>query len=163
MAHNNVDLQLPGSVVTIIDLGRLERELNVIDDYATQLELRQPGEQPKLPRINRSLEDLAQLNGINLLKPAERQILKTKLEDLRRNAPVVHISLVSNPPADFLTKIISWFRGEIHPQIFLQVGLQPNIAAGCVIRTANKRFDFSLRRYFSQHRQILIDKLAQGS
>ncbi len=156
-------LQLPLSIISFIDLGRLQRELNALDDFTTQSAVRDPGQQPKLPRTSRNLEELAKLNNVNLLIEAERQLLEEELKDLREHAPVVHISFSSDPPITFLTKIIAWFRDEIDAHLFLQIGLQPSIAAGCIVRTANKQFDFSLRRHFDQHRQLLMDKLAQGS
>ncbi len=155
----NTGLKLPVSAVTILDLGQLERELNSIDDFAIQSAVRSPGQQPKLPKTSRSLEELARLNGVNLLIESERSNLSAALTNLRENAPIVHMSFANDPPSTFLTRIISWFRDEIHPQIFLQIGLQPNIAAGCIVRTSNKQFDFTMRKHFDAHRQLLIDKL----
>ncbi len=157
--QENQEVKLPVSAITILDLGKLERELNAIDDFAIQSSVRSPGQQPKLPKISRSLEELARLNGVNLLVEADRNRLAKMLTDLRENAPIVHMSFADDPPSSFLVRMITWFRSEIHPQIFLQIGLQPDIAAGCIIRTANKQFDFTLRKYFDAHRQLLIDKL----
>jgi F0F1-type ATP synthase delta subunit len=53
---------------------------------------------------------------------------------------------------------VTWLRANIHPQALVQVGLQPNIAAGCVVRTANKQFDLSLRQSFAKHKDLLIEQ-----
>ncbi len=156
-------IKLPVSIISLIDLGRLQRELNALADFTAQLAVREAGSQPRLPKTSRNLEELAKLNNVNLLIEEERKKLESNLKDLRSRAPIVHISFSSDPPNNFLSKIITWFRDEIDPQLFLQIGLQPSIAAGCIIRTPNKQFDFSLRRHFNQHRQLLIDKLAQGN
>ena len=71
----------------------------------------------------------------------------------------MHISFAADPSASFTEKIVAWFRENIHPNILVQIGLQPNIAAGCVVRTANKIFDFSLRENFNQSQQSLIDAI----
>jgi hypothetical protein len=41
----------------------------------------------------------------------------------------------------------------------VRVGLQPNIGAGCVVRTTNKSFDFSLRRFFDSKHEFFMKKL----
>jgi hypothetical protein len=37
-----------------------------------------------------------------------------------------------------------------------QVGLQPTIAAGCVVRTSNKVFDMSLKEHLTEQEQYLM-------
>lgn len=161
MAPESAVFSLPIAVVTIMDLGRLERELAAIDEFMVQANIRAAGTQPQLPKSSHNLEELAQLNKANLLLVGDRQQLETALTALRKSAPVVHISFVADPTPAVLSKIITWFRTEIHPYVFLQVGLQPNIAAGCTLRTSNKYFDLSLRKYFGEHKQQLFDQLVQ--
>ena len=161
MAHSSGNVELPLSVITIIDLGRLERELASIDDFSLQSAIRDAGKQPKLPKISRNLEQMANLNDFNLLIDEDRKKMTILLKALREQAPIVHMSFASDPNLAFLTKIITWFRAEIQPHILLQIGLQPSIAAGCIVRTSNKYFDFSLRKHFAQNHQKLIEQLAE--
>jgi F0F1-type ATP synthase delta subunit len=65
-------------------------------------------------------------------------------------------------PSAFISKIISWFRKEVNPQILLQVGVQPNITAGCVLRTPNKYFDLSLKQRMLQNKDSLAQKLNEA-
>jgi hypothetical protein len=58
-----------------------------------------------------------------------------------------------------MAKLVGWFRANVHPHVLVQVGLQPNIAAGCVVRTTNKVFDLSLRNHFAQNQQVLIESM----
>jgi hypothetical protein len=37
--------------------------------------------------------------------------------------------------------------------------LQPTLGAGCVVRTTNRQFDFSLRQDFARKRDLLLEKL----
>jgi len=161
MAHKSTNIELPLGVVTIVDLSRLEQELASLEDFGLQSEIREAGKQPKLPKTSHGLEELASENGFNLLLREDCQQLIKLLKDLKDQAPVIHLSFASDPTPVFLSKIISWFRSQIHPHILLQVGLQPSIAAGCVLRTTNKYFDFSLRKHFEQKHQMLIDELAE--
>lgn len=162
MAREATDLQLPDSVTTLIEVGRVERELSAVDEFALQSKVRTAGKQPALPKTSRMLEELAKANDCNLLVENDRDRLKKQIVNLRQQAPVVHLSFASEPSPTFLSKIVGWFRREVDPKIILQVGLQPSIAAGCVVRTSNKYFDLSLRKHFFDHRQLLLDKIRKG-
>lgn len=153
--------QLPLSVITVVDISRLRRELTAVDEFMTQAEVRTSGRQLQLPRTSHSLEELAQQNGLNLLVAADRTRMNSVLEDLHLHAPVIHISFASDPPPAVLAKLITWLRHEVDPLLLLQVGLQPSIAAGCIVRTSSKYFDFSLRRHFEAHQNLLLRKLTE--
>lgn len=155
------NLVLPITLVDIVDAKQALRELEAVEDFLKQAAAREPGKQPRLPRTSRTLEDLAKLNKLNLLIADQRQIVTNFLKRLLAEAPVIHISFAGDPSAVFTSKIVTWFRQEIHPYTLVLVGLQPSIAAGCVLRTTNKYFDLSLRRHFVANRQLLIDSLAR--
>ncbi len=164
MARRTTNFRLPPSVIGLMDLGRLSRELQAIDEFVVQASVRQAGKQPDLPRTSRNLDWLAKDNGFNLLLDVDRQRLGAFLDAVRIQAPVIHMSFATtDPSAAFLQKMITWFRAEIHPLMLIQTGLQPGLAAGCIVRTANKYFDLSLRKRFDQNKQVLIDKLHEGS
>jgi hypothetical protein len=152
---------LPLTVVSLIDLGRLQRELQAVELFLTQAAARAPGKALFLPRTTHNLDAVAQANKLNLLVEADRQKLNVFLGSVRDKAPHIHISFSADPSAAFLQKIVSWFRTSIHPLVILQVGLQPTIAAGCVLRTNSKYFDLSLRRYFESKRTMLVDKIRE--
>ncbi len=154
-------LTLPVAVIGPIDVGRLIRELQAIDETALQAGLRQ-GEVPaaKLPKTSQLMDQTASANKLDLMKKTDRDRLKRYLEEVKAKAPVLHVSLSADPPPIFLEKLTSWFRREIHPSALLTVGLQPNIGAGCILRTTNKQFDFSLRQDFAGKRDLLLQKIA---
>ncbi len=149
-------LELPIIIFGPIEVRRLQRELEALEDFLQQSELRQPGKQPQLPRTSRLLETLAGNNNLNLLVEAERATLKQFLQKVLADAPIIHMSFASDPSATFTAKIVAWFRTSVHPYALVQLGLQPTIAAGCVMRTTNKVFDFSLRNRFHGKREILL-------
>lgn len=164
MAHEIVHdgqkhLKLPHLIVSQSDVKRLLRELAALGDFMHQSSIRTPGSGIKLPKTSRLLDELASDNGFNLLQTEDLDKLTVFLTDIRDHAPVVHISFSSDPSAAFTNKLISWFRREIHPQLLLQIGLQPTLAVGCIVRTANQQFDLSLRKSFIDKRPILIEKL----
>lgn len=161
MEHDSNNFKLPLSIVSVVDLGRLIRELEGINDFLLQASVRKKGASMVLPKTTHILESLAQENNLNLLNTEDRKMMNSMLRNVKNRAPVIHLSFAVDPSAAFLQKILAWFRENIHPQMILQVGLQPNIAAGCIVRTTNKYFDFSLRKHLDNSRKLLLDELSK--
>ena len=161
MDERTATLQLPPLAMTTGDVSRLLREVTMLSDYLQQQALRKGG-QPmgKLPKTSRLLDELAEDNKLNLLDARARDQLVTYLRNLARHAPVVHLSFAVDPPPVFLQQIVVWFRTNTQQPVLVRVGLQPSIAAGCVIRTPNHSFDFSLRRHLLEQRHHLREAIA---
>lgn len=161
MAPNQQDgiLGLPISVVDKIDVGRLTREAQSIDTFLNEAAVRQPGVPMKLPRTSRLLDDTVELNKLNMLKADDRTRLISFLKEIYTSAPTLHMSFSADPSPIFTQKLTQWLRQELHPLVLLQIGKQPNMGAGCVVRTTNKYFDFSLRSRFAERHDLLIAKL----
>lgn len=141
------------------DLKRARRELEELDEFLHQSSLRQGGKEVKLPTTSRMLEDLAAESDLNLLKKTDRDRLMKFLTLLLQKAPVLHMSFASEPSPKFMAKLIAWLRENIHPQVVVSVGIQPSIAAGCVVRTANRQFDFSMRQALDTQTALFINNL----
>ncbi len=156
MAHDT--LTIPVSLVSQVDAGRLFREVEALDDNFRQRE-HHSHTSPHQPSA--ILAQLLTDNQLTLDDVQERERLKQFLTELRRDAPVVHMSFAAEPGADFVSKIITWLRAEIHPLALLDIGLQPSIAAGCIIRTNSKYFDCSMRQHLVNNRPKLVN-LIQG-
>lgn len=158
MAHNK--FILPAIITGPADVGRLLIELERLEEYLSQAKYR--SKQPGLPRVSRTLEILSEDNKADLLVDTDRLHLVSFLESLQQHAPIVHISFASDPSAAFTVKIVEWMRTNVSAYTLVQVGLQPSIAAGCVLRTPNKIFDLSLGRFLRAKRHLLIEALHQG-
>ncbi|HTB48676.1 MAG TPA: hypothetical protein VK712_01190 [Verrucomicrobiae bacterium] len=150
---------LPVLVTSPLDVARLVRELEAIDEALLQLGLRQPGAEVKMPKTSRLMDQVILLNELNLLYPEDRLLLQQFLRAVKERAPVVHMSFNADPPVAFMEKLVAWLRREINPLVLVTVGLQPNMGAGCMLRTTNRQFDFSLRQTFLKNRELLISKL----
>lgn len=156
-------LKLPSDLIGSADLSALLREMNALEDFFVGAKVRQAGSvQQQPPRITRTLDSLCRANQYNLLDEKHRRELNDQLTQIRQKAPQVHISFAAEPSPKALERILAWFRASVHPQLLLQVGLQPNIAAGCVIRTPNKFFDLSLRAYLEKQEPYLVE-LTKGA
>ncbi len=157
MEQKPSNVHVPSLITSPTDVLRLRREIAALDNYLEQEALRAGGQaQAKLPKTSRVLDELAVANKLNLLDKTTRQQIAAFLDELTKNAPVVHISFASDPSSAFMQKIVHWLRENVHPSILVRVGLQPTIAAGCVVRTTNKYFDFSLRQYLKRHETDLL-------
>ncbi len=149
--------QLSTDLISGSDLSAVLRELNRLEDFFVGAKKRTAGTPMQPPRITRTLDALAKTNQYNLLEENHRHELTLQLTQIRQQAPQVHISFATEPSPKALERILVWFRTSIHPQLLLRVGLQPNIAAGCVIRTPNKFFDLSLRAYLENQQDYLVE------
>lgn len=162
-AETQQKFQLPVLVASRVDLGRLIRELEKIDDTLHQLGLRQSGSPVEMPRTSHLMDTAVQLNKLNLLQETDRKALMQFLAAVRDKAPVLHISFSADPNATFIEKLMVWLRREINPYLLLTIGLQPTIAAGCIVRSTNKQFDLSLRQDFAGKRDLLLSELMEAT
>lgn len=154
---------LPTSIVSPTDVSRLLREIEALDSYFQQTEIRSSGEQQAAaPRLSKLMDNLTNDNRLNVLHSEHRVFLQKSLELLHESAPVVHMSFSVDPPGSYTQKIVGWMRSNIHSTVLITVGLQPNIGAGCVVRTTNQIFDFSLREYFHEKRDFFIGKMHEA-
>ena len=154
-------LMLPLSVASPVDVGRLIREVSALDDLLLQHDLKGTTEAAKMPKTTLLLGDMISLNKLELLVSAQRQQLLKYLNDAKVHAPVLHISFGADPAPSFIEKLMTWLRREIDAQVLITVGLQPNIGAGCLVRSTNKYYDFSLRKDFDKNRALLMAKLRE--
>lgn len=157
--ENTKILELPIAVVSPTDVARLVRENDNLDEFFRQSVIREGGAPQTAPRYSRLLDEVVVANNLNLLQQADRDALKSGLKNLTTHAPVLHISFSVDPPGPYVQKIVNWLRQNVSGDILVRVGLQPNIGAGCVVRTTNKSFDFSLRKYFDSKHDFFMKKL----
>ena len=152
-------LILPTLVFGTTEVRRLIRELESYGEAMRQAEL---SKQESIARMSRLLQALADENRLDFGRAEDRQTMQAFLKTIITSAPVVHMSFATDPSSAVMAKLVGWFRTNVDPHVLVQVGLQPNIAAGCVIRTTNKVFDLSLRNNFANNRQLLIDTIKGG-
>lgn len=152
-------LALPVSVIGKVDVGRIEREVASVNEFLEQAAIRQPGSKLALPKTTRLMDEVVTANGLNLLVAADRKALLDFLADVRDNAPQLHMSFSAEPTGAFLQKLTTYIRQNIHPAALLQVGLQPTIGAGFMLRTTNKYYDFSLRTALKAKHDVLLDNI----
>lgn len=158
MAHKEKQLVgLPLLAARPVDIGRLLRELELIDGVASRAKLADE-DNLKLPKTSQLMDKVIELNQLDMTKSTDRELLLDLLK-LSKKAPVLHISFNSDPSPVFIEKLMDWLRREIHPLILITIGLQPSIGAGCIVRSTNKYFDFSLRKDLIGKSELLLSKI----
>ena len=120
--------QLPDQLIGSIDLNRLIRELEKLDDFLYQSQLRKPGTPMNVPQSSRLLEDIASTNGYSLLNQKHREHLLSSLKKIQEKAPTIHISFAVEPTHSFSQKLTAWIRKNLHQYLLVEIGLQPTIA-----------------------------------
>lgn len=154
-----MELKLPLTISSKVDVAKLMREIIALNDFLVGAANRETGQPMQLPKLSRSLEDIANQNKFNLLDENHRKELYSKLSNVLNKSPQIHMSFASEPSARAVQRILEWLRSNIHANALLQIGLQPNIAAGAVVRTPNLFFDLSLRHYLKQQEPYLAQLL----
>jgi len=142
-----VSLVLSTDITGPAEVNRLLRELNGLDDFLAGASARQAGTPMTPPQTTEQLDDLAKANKLNLLDATDRAKLTKMLTDLLAKAPKLQISFAVEPPPRVVASILAWMRENLDPSVLLQIGLQPNVGAGCVLRTPNREFDLSIREH----------------
>ena len=154
-------IHLPTGVVSTGDARRLRRDIAALEDTLQAIRLRTNAPVAKLPRLSRSIEEFASTNRLNFLLPEDRHHAAVFMDYVLKKAPVMNISFASEATRKFTTEIVLWLRANFDSEMLLEIGLEPNIAAGCVVRTTNKVFDFSLISHLAEKRPMLMEKLLQ--
>ena len=146
---------LPVQLSGKTDINRLLRELEVVEEDM----IARPGKEAGVLNVTSLMNQMAQANGYKLSEQAHRRHLAEQLTKIRDHAPAVHISFASEPSPNVTETILTWLRTNVHRYTLIQVGLQPAIAAGCVLRTPNKIFDLSLGASLQKQTPYLLELL----
>ncbi|MCA9332638.1 hypothetical protein KDA00_02075 [Candidatus Saccharibacteria bacterium] len=159
MEQDKSIIVLPTGVTGRMDVGRLVREVDALDQFLEQAAVRKPGTPMQMPKTSKLLDEMLETNKINALVEDDRKRLLNFLITVRAKAPVMHMSFSADPAPLFTQKLVTWLRDNIHPLVLLHVGIQPNIGAGCIVRTTNKQFDLSLKQDFAKQHPLLMAKI----
>jgi F0F1-type ATP synthase delta subunit len=142
--QNQAVFSLPTSIAQVVDIRRISRELNLVDEHLNQEFLKDPTKTFTL-KTSPKLDDLVKTNHIDLLKKDQRTALIQIVNQIKTSAPTVNISFSAEANEEFIAKIITWFRTNANPYCLIIVGLEPTIGIGSLVRTNNKVFDFSIK------------------
>ena len=151
--------ELGEDIITNLDLSRTIRELEKLNDMLHQEKLRGSRSSEAPAKTTEILKNVAETNKLSLRNSEERGQLLEGLQKIKTAGKKIHISFAVEPSPAVLQKITAWMRQNIEDQLVLEVGVQPTISVGCVVRTTNKVFDMSLKSRFADSKKLIATSL----
>jgi len=164
IAREDIDYKefsLPAGVVSRRDLARLVIEAEHIDDEMTTADVRarKTNRAVETPAFTGQFTDFLTDNKLDFSESKVRTDIIKELRMLKTKAPVVHTTFAVPADIESLQTLAAWFRESVHPQVLLEIGLQPALVAGVYVRTPNHVHDMSLRSALVGKREVLIKDL----
>lgn len=159
-ASDEQALRLPTALVSSTDVSRVIRELEAVDNEFEQQRVHAPGTALVVPSLSQSLASLARDNNVDLADDTARLALRKWMVTIKNSAPVLHVTFASDAEPEIVAQIVGWIREKLHPLALVTTGVQPNLVGGCVVRTPDHIYDFSLRERFHSHRSSFVEALS---
>ncbi|MCE7936757.1 hypothetical protein DYH10_03140 [Candidatus Saccharibacteria bacterium CPR2] len=157
-----MDLKLPPDVATKQQLSILMYEIEDFIDAATQAQVRsrETDKEIPAPKPGFMFKKFLEANQVEITMGNLAKLLK-ELGSLKEKAPTIRFIFASEPSSEILTKLAQWIRSNSHLPVLIHVGVQPQIAVGCIVETPSRRYDFSLRQKLSES-NALLEALKNG-
>lgn len=152
---------LPPTVVSKVDVSRLVRELERIDNELTTITVRAKAGVQQQPQITMSdqLNAFLTQNKLSLTENNARTDLIKQIRVMKDSVPIIHMTFAVEADRESLQYLAGWLRAYIHPQAVIDVGLQPALIAGVYLRTSNQIKDLSLRGMLKGSHDLLVKDL----
>lgn len=157
-------LVLPIAIATKSDLVNVLRNLEDVIDAFVENSVRSEEGVDFVSRADVS-SNLAELVKVNQLEVSVQTLkaLKVWLTHLKDHAPVVRFTFANDPNQEFLAGIVEWLRKNSGQFVLIRYGIQPSIAAGCLMYTPRRRYDFSLRQNILDQGEAIIKYIRKAA
>lgn len=158
---DHTEFILPPSVVRKVDLARLLREFEAVDNALTTKDVRQKAgaSANDMPAMSPRLSDFLQANPVDLENDEARREYIRQLKLLKKAVKVMNMTFAVAADPESLQQLAAWVRESVHPQTVIEAHLQPALVAGVYIRSENHVFDFSVRNAIKGKREELKKEL----
>lgn len=145
--HVPAPFKLPPSIISRLDISRLVREFEALDNALASKEVREKAHasEAALPAQTPQLAAFLEANPVNLDSAKEREAYIKQLRLLKKNVHIMNMTFAVTADPESLQQLSAWVREAIHPHVVLEAHLQPALVAGAYIRSQNHVFDFSVR------------------
>lgn len=155
------DFILPPTVVTHVDVARLVREVERVDNAMTASMVRNKAGAQEAPVLvlSEQLTHFLEVNALNMDDSKSRSDIVKQLRLLKDKVPVLNMTFSVTADVESLQKLAAWVRESVHPQAIIAVGIQPSLVAGVYLRTPNHVHDLSLRHMLDGRHDLLVNEL----
>ncbi len=150
---------LPPALIGRADVSRVLREIEQVDYALEEQAIRTPDQPLTIPAMSRALVEVITLNNIDITNLNERKRLLNSLRGVKEKAPNIQVTFAVDPAPNITGQLVTWIRQNLHPSALITIGLQPAIIGGCVVRTPDHIYDFSLRKRFKDERPALVQAI----
>lgn len=143
-------LVIPDNIASVQDLNSVLNDVQSYAKWASKELIKQkvsgkssgsqPDISPEASAIIRSWSD-----GKSLTQASIEGLVKA-LEDYKKSAPTVTITLAAIPSGEVKTKLVAWCRKELSPGMLVSFRLNRNILGGMVVAYGSHIHDWSFRR-----------------
>lgn len=150
-------LSLPNSVSSLQDLSTLTLEMHAYATWWSHNAIKQrvgakKGTPP--PALSPAgLELIRSVSGSKLLTQATLDSILKELEEFKRTAPTLTITLSAPAPASVKATLVEWCRKNIDSRMLVNFQFNSTILGGMVIHYGSRVFDWSFRRQILASRQ----------
>ena len=157
-------LKLPNSIATKSDLVGVIRNVDeVLDNYIENKVRDMEGVDFKSrPDVTSNLAELVSINKLEVNVDTLKS-LKQWLDHLNEHAPIDRFTFASDPNPEFVGGIVNWLRTATGQFVIIRYGVQPTIAAGCLMYTPARMYDFSLRSRLLKSGQVFLGALNKAA
>lgn len=155
------EFTLPAGVVTKVDVSRLVREFEAVDNALTAKTVRKKAgaESAEPPAISPQLTAFLDQNPVELDDTNARSAYIKQIRKLKDNVKVMNMTFAVVADPESLQQLSAWLRTSVHPHTVIDVHLQPALVAGVYLRSQNHVFDFSVRNALKAKRGELEKEL----
>lgn len=155
------EFSLPSTIVSKVDVARLVREFEGVDNALTAKTVRKKAgaEGADAPAMSPQLQGFLEANPVNLDDTKARSAYIKQLRTLKDKVHVMNMTFAVVADPDSLQQLVAWVRESVHPQTVIEAHLQPALVAGMYLRTQNHVFDMSVRNALKAKRGELEKEL----
>ncbi len=155
------DFTLPSDIVTKVDVSRLVREFEGVDNALTAKTVRKKAgaSSEDMPAISPQLSGFLEQNPVELENTGARSAYIKQLRLLKDNVKEMNMTFAVIADPESLQQLSAWLRESVHPHTVIDVHLQPALVAGVYLRSQNHVFDFSVRNALKAKRGELEKEL----
>jgi len=155
------EFTLPSTIISKVDVSRLVREFEAVDNAMTAKTVRQKAgaSGDEAPAMTPQLAAFLDENPVDLENTSARTAYVKQLRLLKNNVRVMNMTFAVVADPESLQQLSAWLRNSVHPQTVIDVHLQPALVAGVYLRSQNHVFDFSVRNALNEKRGELEQAL----
>lgn len=160
-----MNLIIPNNVASAQDLAAVVTDVREYAKWASRELIKQrvagksAGPQPSIsPEASEIIR--AWSGGKSLTQTSIDGLLRA-LDDYKKTAPSVTITLAAVPSGDVKSKLVAWCRKELHKNILVSFRLNRNILGGMVVAYGSHIHDWSFRRKLLEAEKPFSEVLAR--